>query len=138
MFFADHEKTIYSPPGSDLQFDPLALDRAITAATQGKLVEWWVEWEARPGDAFTSGVLTAAEAALMSAEAEAKIAAAARVAFGLPDFPACCDATALEYLLDFRGWMAKKGRRGETPPESPGAFPAVSSAETMTSLLVST
>lgn len=133
MFFADHEKSIYSPPGSDLKFDPLALDRAITRESGGRLLELWVEWEAKPGDAFTSGVLTAAEAALRSAAAEAELVGAARRAFGLPDWPDCPDATALEYLVDFREWMAKKGTRGETPPASPGASPGPSCAAPTTS-----
>ena len=31
MFFEDHEKKIYSPASRpDLQFDPLAVDRALT------------------------------------------------------------------------------------------------------------
>lgn len=118
MFFADHEKRIYSPEGSDLKFDPLALDRALTRASDGRLNDLLEAWQA--GDLARGDVSESkASRALVVAEAEGELARVARSAFGLPDFPECCDATALEYLCDFLGWMEGKGSRGSAPPPSP-------------------
>lgn len=119
MFFADHEKRIYSPEGSDLKFDPLALDRSLTLATGGKLAELVAQWQ--PPEEGTGDVSKDAPArnAVASAEAEEVLVLAARKAFGLPAFPDVTDAVALEYLSDFLWWMEKKGERGETPLPSP-------------------
>jgi hypothetical protein len=128
MFFADHEKLVYAPAGSDLALDPLALDRRLTLATGGRLHDLWSDWKAREGDASVAGTnMTAAEAALTAARAEEQIAAAARLAFGLPAFPdGPPDAVVLEYLCDFQDWLKKKGRRGDPPPASPTTSPGPS------------
>lgn len=139
MFFPDHEKQIYSPPGSDLKYDPLDLDRAIVFHSGGNLSELWAGWKTQDGDAHVDGrSFTAAEAALERATAEAEIVRVARGAFKLPAFPDCTDAQALEYLCDFLEWMRKKGRRGETPPASPEPFLEVLPAKTTRSSLLST
>lgn len=117
MFFADHEKQIYSPPGSDLKFDPLALDRALTLASEGRLNDLLGQWCPGEGGDVSQGA--PARSAVASAEAEAELVAVARKAFQLPAFPDCPDALALEHLCDFLWWMEKKGVRGETPPPSP-------------------
>src|SRR5262249_43332767 len=114
MFFADHEKRIYSPEGCPRAFDPLALDRALTRASGGRRGDLLAAWQAT--DVSTGDVSEpAASRTLAGAAAEEDLVRAARVAFDLPDFPACCDATALEYLCDYLEWMEKKGSRGETP-----------------------
>lgn len=110
--FADHERAVYAPPGSGRSYDPLALDRTLTILSHGQLPGWWVEWQTRAGDATVDGTVDEAQARVLSATAEGKLVAISRAAFGLPDFPECSDATALEYLVDFLGYLEKKGRRG--------------------------
>lgn len=119
MFFHDHEKQIYSPEGSDQKFDPLALDRALTVASGGRLNDLLKQWQPVPegqGDVSPDGI---ARDAVARAEAETELALIARKAFGVPEFPAATDAHALELLCDFLWWMEGKGGRGETPPPSP-------------------
>lgn len=113
--FQPHEKTIYTPPGSDRKFDPLSLSRSLVAATGGRLNSLLVEWAAGVDGQGDVSKGAAERDAVTSAAAEGELARAARAAFGLPEFPECLDATALEYLEDFLGWMEKKGSRGETP-----------------------
>lgn len=119
MFFADHEKQIYSPEGSDLKFDPLAVERALIIASEGRINDLLKQWT--PPEEGTGDVSPGAETrdALARALAEQELSVIARKAFSLPDFPASTDATALELLVDFLWWMEKKGVRGETPPPSP-------------------
>lgn len=122
MFFAEHEKTIYQPPDSARKFDPLALDRALTIHSGGKVNEWLKLWQGGDsGDVSPGG---RAEAAVMAAEAEGKLAELSRAAFGLPEFPEATDAHALEWLCDYLRWMEGKGSRGSAPPPSPGPSPA--------------
>jgi hypothetical protein len=120
MFFQDHEKTIYSPEGSDMKFDPLALDRALVTASGGKLAELIEQWKSGSDDKGDVSASGKAERQIASALAEGELVKVARVAFKLGEFPVDLDAEALEYLCDFLEWMKKKGRRGETPPDSPG------------------
>lgn len=113
--FQDHEKQIYSPPGSDRKFDPLSLSRALVRATGGRLNALLVEWAAGADGLGDVSKGAAERDAVTSAAAEEQLVAAAREAFGLPAFPEVLDGTALEWLSDFLGWMEKKGVRGETP-----------------------
>lgn len=111
--FQDHERAIYSPPGSGRQYDPLALDRKLTILSHGQLPGWWVEWQTKAGDATIDGNVDESQARVVSAAAEERLSGLARAAFGLPAFPECPDATALEYLVDFLEYLEKKGRRGD-------------------------
>lgn len=118
MFFEPHEKTIYSPEGSDKKFDPLAVERALTIATGGKLNDLLTQWRAASdglGDISPEGK---AQSRVAAAEAEGQLAAVARAAFGLPPFPDCTDADALEWLCDYLRWMEGKGSRGSPSPDS--------------------
>lgn len=125
MFFEDHEKKIYSPASRpDLQFDPLAVDRALTRHSGGRfsaLLDDWRPVELGPdglpleGDISAQGLL---DAAVGRAKAEEELVAIARKAFGLPDFPDCLDGAVLEILTDYLWWMEKKGQRDGSPPTS--------------------
>lgn len=119
MFFEDHLKQIYSPKGSELKFDPLVLDRALVAESEGRLNDLLIQW--RAGTDGLGDVSDGAkyDNAVMSADAEDELVRIARGAFGLPEFPDCLDATALEYLCDFLEWMEGKGTRGSAPLPSP-------------------
>ena len=109
MFFQDHEKQIYSPPGCDQKFDPLALDRALTKASGGRLNEWLQAWSPESeGDVSAEGKR---KTSVEQADAEELLVEAARKAFGLPPFPESTSAQALEYLLDYLWWMEGKGVR---------------------------
>lgn len=122
MFFKDHEKAVYAPPGhpaGDAKFDPLALDRALVRATGGKLADLLRQHAAGSdglGDVSPEGQ---AANALMSADAEEQLVRAARAAFALPDFPACTDGAALDLLWHYLAYMEGKGSAGATPPASP-------------------
>lgn len=131
MFFEDHEKAIYVPATRpDLAFDPLAVDRALVIATNGKLSD--LVAEAYPplvddgqGGKVEGGDISAegqALSKLTKRAAEGPLADAARKAFGIaafnPQDPNTTDGAVLEILLDYLWWMEKKGKRGETPPTS--------------------
>lgn len=112
MLFEDYERQIYSPEGSDEQFDPLAVLRHLEVACGGELAGLVADWKGA-GDL---GDVSAGAAAgnLAAARAEDRLAAASRAAFRLPDFPDCLDATALEYLVGFLDWVKKKRTPGGT------------------------
>lgn len=125
MFFEEHEKQIYTPPGSDRAYDPLAIDRALTVATGGNLPGLVADWKAGSDGQGDVSDGAAARDAVTSAKAEEVLAAASRAAFGLPAFPQCTDGVALEYLADYLTYMAGKGRRESRPPPSPSSSPGV-------------
>lgn len=122
MHFQDHEKRIYTPESRpDLKLDPLAVDRALTKASGGQLSTLLKQWQ--PVERDASGVpLTGdisdngANAELVRAAAEEKLAAIAREVFGFKPFPESTDAEALEVLLDYLWWMEGKGVTAGTPP----------------------
>lgn len=118
MFFAAHEKLIYTPTGTDLKFDPLAVERGLRIATGNRLSGLLSDWRAGTDGLGDIGAGAADENAVRSARAEGELVAAARTAFGLPPFPDCTDAVVLEYLCDYLEWMAGKGTRGSAPPAS--------------------
>ncbi len=122
-FYEPHEKTIYSPEGSDLRFDPLSLDRKLRVASGGRLNALVAEWKAGSDNSGDIGPGAAERADAMSAAAELKLAEVTRQAFGL--HPETLNGVALEYLIDFLGWMEGKGQRGVTPHQSPTGSPAV-------------
>jgi hypothetical protein len=123
MIFAEHERAIYSPEGSDDRYDPLALARALTVASGGRLNAMLADWRGGFEDAGDVSPDGRAAALVASAEAEAHLAAVARLVFGVPDFPAATDAVALELLCDYLGWMEKKGERAATSRPSPAPSP---------------
>jgi len=115
MFFPDHEKLIYAPPGFDTKLDPLAVDRALRIASNGTLAGLLSDWQSASdglGD-ISQGSTSAND--VLSARAEETLVRVAREAFGLPPFPDCTDGVALEVLCDYLEWMAGKGKRGESP-----------------------
>lgn len=121
MFFADHEKTIYSPPNCETKYDPLALDRALRIAAGGRLADIVADYNAGKDDRGdisadperTREIASAND--VLSAQAEGELVRVVRVAFQLPPFPETTDAVALEYFHDYMEWMAGKGTRGESP-----------------------
>ena len=115
MFFEPHLKLIYSPPNSDKQYDPLALDRAMTYHSGGKINDILKAWNASSDGLGDVGPGAREAKEVMTAQAEASLVEIARKMFGLPDFPECFDATALECLSDYLEWMEGKGRRAASP-----------------------
>jgi hypothetical protein len=117
MQFEEHERAIYSPQiATERQYDPLAVDRKLVAASEGRIDQLLRAWQPvtkESGDISDEGQRTAR---LEYAAAEEQLALIARKAFDLPPFPECTDGIALEYLVDYLVWMEKKGQRGETPP----------------------
>lgn len=110
MFYQDHEKKIYSPPGSDKKYDPLAVERLLTVLSDGHFEKIWNTWVAindNSGDIKYTHEMRA----VASADAEMHLVKIARGAFQLPDFPDCLDAEVLEVLRDYIGWMEGKGQR---------------------------
>ena len=110
MFYQDHEKTIYSPPSTELKYDPLAVHRKLLTATGNKFDELWAAWCGADSDLGDVSI-PRDQRVLESLDAEGKLAHAARAAFDLKPFPDTLDATALEYLRDFVRWMEGKGQR---------------------------
>lgn len=128
MFFQDHEKQIYSPQGSDKKFDPLAIDRNLVIASDGRLNDLLKQWRASSDGLGDVSKDSQRNNAIQSAMAEEALARAARLVFGLPDFPDCTDAAALEWLCDYLDYMEGKGQRGKTPPHSSESSPECSAA----------
>lgn len=134
MFFEDHEKKVYTPTGTSFKFDPLAIDRALRVATGNRLARLVTAWKAidsDEGDISEDGVQ---KKILASCEAEELLAGAARAAFGLPQFPDCTDAEALEMLCDYLDWVKKKGTRESTPPDSSTSGTATTHPATISKL----
>lgn len=127
MMYQDHEKRIYAPKGAPdgMSYDPLALDRTLVRATNGNLGGLVRDWQAVTDDLGDVSPGSKERNALTSAEAEEQLVRAARVAFGLPAFPECLDATALEWLTDFLEYMAGKGTRAASTHSSHTTAPAV-------------
>jgi hypothetical protein len=119
VFFSDREKEIYESPLGG-RYDPLRVDRLLTVHSGNRLDEWIRVRNAATGpptgDISKEGKTATKVAA---AEAELELAQAARLAFALPDFPECGDATALEVLYDYLGWMEGKDSAAGTPQSSP-------------------
>ncbi len=125
MFYEEHERKIYHPASAPegMIYDPLALDRTLIRATGGRLSGLVSDWQSvndKDGDVSPG---SDARNSLRSAEAEEQLVVAARIAFGLPGFPECLDSTALEYLIDFLGYMAGKGKRVTITRSSPITVP---------------
>jgi len=123
VYFSENEKKIYHPPGSDKAFDPLQLDRTLTIRSGGNLNALVAARNAKYaglGDISQEG---RRRAEVDCAEAELALASIARDAFGLPPFPDCLDAQALEYLFHFLEWMEGKGERAGTSPTEPASAP---------------
>lgn len=107
--FSEQDRQIYTDPATGRKFDPLAVKRAITAATNGQF-----------------NVLVAAVSGgdpARAAEAQGRLIAAARLAFGLkpldPDTgQGVLDAVAYEALIGFTRWLKGKGPRAQTRPNS--------------------
>jgi hypothetical protein len=100
---------------SENRINELIIDRnalADTAAASEKDVKEGIG--PRPKNEFN-------KAAVITAKAELELASIARQAFGLPEFPECSDAVALEVLFDFLGWLEKKDSGDVTPSPSPAS-----------------
>lgn len=131
MFFTDREKQIYTPPGSAQQYDPLAVNHQLTIASENRLNNLIIDHNALHDvlelaeDDKKHGLTPQQdridEAAILTAKADLELAQVARKAFGLPAFPDCLDATALEYLFNFLDWMEKKSEMGVPPSPSPAS-----------------
>ena len=119
MFFQDHEKAIYSPESlPDAKFDPLAVDRALVKATHGMLHELLVKYQPVTGETGDVSKEGRRLAEVEKAEAEEQLIAAARIAFGMKEFPENTDGQILEVLHDYLEWMEGKGSRVKHPPTS--------------------
>lgn len=122
--FEPHEKAIYTPEGwQGTPFDPLALHNALIIASEGRLDDLLSDWSAT-----TDGLGDVSEGsqernAVIAAKAELELARITRLAFGLPEFPECTDAQALELLDDFARWMEGKGNRAVPPQSRPEPSP---------------
>jgi len=115
MIYQEHEKTIYTPPGSSTAYDPLAIDRALTIKSSGtinSLLSDWCAGSDGKGD-VSSGSVEANS--LRVAQAEEVLVQISRAVFNLPPFPECLDATALEYLRHYLWWMEGKGQADGKP-----------------------
>jgi hypothetical protein len=120
MIFEEHEKRIFTALNGR-QYDPVALNRLITEVTLGQLSLAIDQWQAglpNPDGSGDIALKRGHKEELEAAKAEAFLVASARKVFELPDFPACLDATALEHLFDFLGWLEKKGQRASDSPAS--------------------
>lgn len=132
MFFTDREKAIYTPPHADRPFDPLALSNLLTVHSGNRLHDLIADHNAH-GDVLRASADEEAkgldprpraevdEAAVLTAKADLELAGVARKAFGLPEFPDCTDAIALEMLFHFLDWLEKKSGTGDPPSPSPGS-----------------
>lgn len=97
--FSEQERQIYTCPFSGRKFDPLAVKRAIAKAAQGKFNE------------------------LVTADDTDGLIAVGRVAFGFaPVDPetgvGVLDATVYDALTAFTKWLAGKGQRAQSGPDS--------------------
>jgi hypothetical protein len=107
MFFQDHEKLIYTPPGCPRSYDPVVLDRTLTVVSGNRLDALVADRNAAGDDVGDVSTAGRSQRAITSAQAELELIPIAKAAFSLPEeTPA---ATALEYLYDFLGWLEKKG-----------------------------
>jgi len=120
VFFTDREKEIYEAPSGGRKYDPLRVDRLLTIHTGNRLDEYVRLRNA--GNGPPTGDVSAAgktQTAVEAAAAELELARAARLAFELPEFPEVTDATALELLYHFLGWMEGKDSAAGMPPSTP-------------------
>ena len=115
MKYEPHEKLIYSPPGSTEKYDPLVLDRSIMIASGGKINEMMVAWYGAGDDLGDISEGGKPNKLIMSAQAEEQLAKVSRKVFNLPDFPACLDAIALEFIDHFLRYMEGKGNADGKP-----------------------
>lgn len=120
MFFTEKQRAIYVAPDGR-KYDPLRIDRLLTAATDNRLNEW-VQYRNNAG-AATGDVSKAgrSEAAVLAANAELALADAARKVFGFAPFDegGPGDAIVLETLYHYLGWMEGKGETAGTPQSTP-------------------
>lgn len=126
MYYAPHEKTIFSPKElPDRRYDPLALDRLLTIKSKGRFpelieryrpIQYGPDGKPTTGDISKEGI-KAAE--IDRAEAETELVSVVRLAFELPEFPDCTDGQVLEILHEYLWWMEGKGSREGTMPSSP-------------------
>ena len=124
MFYSDKERAIFTPEEGAKQYDPLAILRRLTAASQGKFSELWNQWCAVNSDSGDVSI-PAAVKEYESALAEEELVKAARLAFELPDFPECLDAVALSYLRTLMEFLEGKGERAGMPQDVQESSPVV-------------
>lgn len=117
MFFTEKERLVYEYAGK--LYDPLALDRKLTVASDNRLDELVAIRNAAGEDTGDVSPDALRRKAVEAAEAELLLAGIARRAFGLPEFPECTDAVALEALYAFLAYMEGKGSPGSARPASP-------------------
>lgn len=107
MFFQDHEKLIYTPPGCPRSYDPVVLDRTLTVVSGNRLDTLVADRNAAGEDSGDVSQAGKTQRAIIAAQAELELIPIAKAAFSLPEeTPA---AVALEYLYHFLGWLEKKG-----------------------------
>jgi hypothetical protein len=147
MFFTDRDKQIYTPTGSTAKFDPLAVNNKLTVYSLGTLNDLLADHNAfgeekdkldaedADSPAIPSLKKAVADAAVRTATADLKLAHIARQAFGLPPFPDCLDANALEILFDFLGWLEGKDAPGVTRQQSPSLSDSMDPSTTNSSSL---
>jgi hypothetical protein len=107
--FTEQDRQIYTDPATGRKYDPLAVKRAITAATNGQF------------NVLVTAV--SGDDPARAADAQDRLIAAARSAFGLkpldPDTgQGVLDAVAYEALIEFTRWLKGKGPRAQTRPNS--------------------
>lgn len=113
MLFQDHEKKIYTPPGSQTQFDPLDIDRELTIASSGRLKGLLSEWTAASDGLGDVSNMDANR--VMAAIAEMKLVEITRKVFKMKPFPETLSAECLEVLTHYLEWMEGKGEAGGKP-----------------------
>jgi hypothetical protein len=119
MFFSEQERKIYVAPNSEKKHDPLHLDRLLTIHSGNRLNELITLRNAISDNLGDVSVEGKRQAAIESAKAELELARIARKTFGLPEFPECLDAEALETLYHFLEWLEGKGETARKPQSSP-------------------
>lgn len=116
--FSEKEKAIYEAPGGK-KYDPLRIDRLLVIQTHNRLAEMLKLVDPK---VITSGDVSKQgreRAEVEACNAELELADASRTVFGLPGFPDCTDACALETLYHYLEWMAGKGETAGTPQSTP-------------------
>jgi len=115
MFFTDKEKSIYTPSGSDISYDPLRLNHLLTIESGNRLNELIALRNAQQdnlGDVSKEGKN---RAAVEAAKAELELVEIARKAFYLTDVKKWNDASVLEVLYEFLGWLEGKDETAGKP-----------------------
>ena len=116
MFYADHLKQIYSPLAlPERKYDPLATERQLYHHSAGQMKELWDAWRLADANEGAIDHTSKRTRQLEGIQAEEELVKIGRAAFDLPPFPEMLDATVLEILCDYYGWLEGKGQREPVP-----------------------